>query len=294
LPNALWLLVPAARVKFIRDLVTARVSRATDALPPSDGPHAPGGIPLAAKDSRSTSQHDTDHNMAHPTGSPAGGRPATAHDAQAWAPSLQSSLGPADAQQTLASAPWHSACAACHDDYRAIASALPLDSLVAARVGAQLWAARTLPPGQSLHVVTVASGKLVAVLDTRSLTLAVRQGLVAQDLALLSTLTMPASAASKPDGFYDDYLWDMIWQYGLHDPDALGEMPQEVAYQPLQLRRLPAVTPGLLLARHTSLLRLLMKDRLTFAQLLQQTQTPGHQLCQDVAALVLTRSVRPV
>jgi hypothetical protein len=277
-------------MKFILDLFAARVSRATEALLHGDGSDAPGTIPLAANDSRSTSGHD----LAHASNSDTGRRRIRAHSVQAWAPSLVSSVGAADAQQTLASAPWRTACAARHDDYSGIASALPFDSLVAARVGAQLWAARKLPPGKSLHVVSVTSGKLVAVLDTRSLKLAVRKGVVSHDLDLLSTLTMPAAAAAKPSGFYDDQLWDMIWQYGLHDPDALGEMPKQVAYQPLQLRHLPAVTPGLLQPRHTTLLRLLMKDSLSFEQLLDRTMTPGHQLCQDIAALVLTRSVRPL
>jgi hypothetical protein len=268
-------------MKFLRDLLASRVSHATDAH---------GSIPLAANDRRSTSGQD----IVHPTGSDTGRHRAPAHDVQAWAPSLVSSMGAADAQQTLASAPWHTACAARHDAYRGIEAALPLDCLVAARVGAQLWAARKLPPGKSLHVVSVTSGKLLAVLDTRSLKLAVRKDLASHDLGLLSTQTMPAAAAAKPSGFYDDHLWDMIWQYGLHDPDALGEMPKEVAYQPLQLRQLPAVTPELLQPRHTTLLRLLMKDSLSFAQLLELTKTPGHQLCQDIAALVLTRSVRPV
>jgi hypothetical protein len=277
-------------MKFLRDLLASRVSRATDALLRGDGSDAQGGTPLAANDGRSTSGQD----FVQPSDADAGRRGTSALDVQAWAPSLVSSMGAADAQQTLASAPWQAACTARHDDYRSIASALPLDSLVAARVGAQLWAARKLPPGKSLHVLSVTTGKLLAVLDTRSLKLAVRKDVVSHDLDLLSTQTMPAAAAAKPSGFYDDHLWDMIWQYGLHDPDALGEMPKEVAYHPLQLRRLPAVTPELLQPRHTTLLRLLMKDSLSFAQLLDQTKTPGHQLCQDIAALVLTRSVRPV
>jgi hypothetical protein len=279
-----------ARMKFLRDLLVSRVSRATDALSRGDGSDAQGDTPLAANDGRSTSGQD----IVQPSDADAGRCGTPAHDVQAWAPSFVSSMGAADAQQMLASAPWHAACAARHDDHRGIASDLPLDCLVAARLGAQLWAARKLPPGKSLHVVSVTSGKLVAVLNTRSLRLAVRQDLVSHDLDLLSTQTMPEAAATKPSGFYDDQLWDMIWQYGLHDRDALGEMPKEVAYQPLQLRRLPAVTPELLQPRHTTLLRLLMKDGLSFEQLLELTKTPGHQLCQDIAALVLTRSVRPV
>jgi hypothetical protein len=288
-------------MKFLRDLLAPRVSRATDALLRGDGSDAQGSTALAASDSNSNSNSNnrstsgtSGRDIVQPPDADAGRCGTPVHDVQAWAPSLVPSMGAADAQQTLASAAWHTACSARHDNYPGIASALPLDCLVAARLGAQLWAARKLPPGKSLHVVSVTSGKLVAVLDTRSLRLAVRQDLVSHDLNLLSTHTMPEAAASKPSGFYDDQLWDMIWQYGLHDPDALGEMPHAVAYQPLQLRHLPAVTPELLQPRHTTLLRLLMKDSVSFAQLLDRTKLPGHQLCQDVAALVLTRSVRPV
>jgi hypothetical protein len=116
----------------------------------------------------------------------------------------------------------------------------------------------------------------------------------ALELEVLHSALMPESAAGKPSGFIETYLWDVIWQFGLHDPDALSELPTEVAYRPLQLRRLPSVRPDLLEARHTTLLRYLLKDSPNFEQLHALTGIPEHLLCQDIAALVLTRAVRPI
>ncbi len=212
----------------------------------------------------------------------------------AWAASMVSIQ---DSQSsTLGQLPvpvaWQSAAQERYEKGEHLLGALDHSVLTATRVGAQLWGARGMPRGKTLHVSC--AGKLVAVLNTRSHKVALRLDATEEELDNLSTQAMPESAGATPVGFTESFLWDVIWLYGLHDPQALSELPREVAYRPLQLRRLPSVTPELLEPRHTTVLRHLLKDSLSFEQLIVATEIPSHMLCQDIAALVLTRAIKPV
>jgi hypothetical protein len=215
-----------------------------------------------------------------------------ANSVHSWASSLNSQHNYNDAEQVVASAAWQRVVNVRYGELKNISAGLPLSTLTAVRVGAELWAARSLPRGKPLHVY--AGAKLMAVLDTRNHQVGLRNDVVRKELDNLVTTSMPEAAAGRPAGFTDSYLWDVIWQYAMHDPTALMEVPREVAYRPLQMRRLPAVTPSLLEPRHTVLMRFLLKDNFTFEQLVSLTEIPIHELCQDITALVLTRAVRAV
>jgi hypothetical protein len=209
-----------------------------------------------------------------------------------WASSLSFSNPHSDTEQIVASATWQRVANERYGELKNVSAKLPLDTLAAVRVGSELWAARSLPRGKPLHVY--AGTKLLAVLDTRNHQVALRNDVVRTELDNLVTTSMPESAADKPTGFTNSYLWDVIWQYAMHDPTSLMEVPREVAYRPLQMRRFPAVMPSLLEPRHTILMRFLLKDNFTFEQLISLTEIPIYELCQDITALVLTRSVRAV
>jgi hypothetical protein len=215
-----------------------------------------------------------------------------ANSSNTWAASLVSIQDSNTSPPLLAPKVWQSAAQERYDKATHLLGALEHHVLTATRVGAQLWGARGMPRGKTLHVAC--AGKLVAVLNTRSHKVALRLDASEDELDNLNTQTMPESAGGTPVGFIETLLWDVIWQYGLHDPQALSELPREVAYRPLQLRRLPSVTPELLEPRHTTVLRHLLKENLTFEQLIAATEIPSHRLCQDVAALVLTRAIKPV
>jgi hypothetical protein len=169
---------------------------------------------------------------------------------------------------------------------------MPTSLLTTIRLGAQLWHARSEPRGKPLHVFN--GPKLLAVLNTRSLKVAVRNDIKIADLFVLNVQTFPEAAAATPAGFTQQSLWDMIWQFALHDPDALAELPGDIAWRPLQLRRLPYVSSDLLAPSHAHILKLLLKDNLSFEQLLLLTQLPPHRLCHSIAALVLTRAIKPI
>lgn len=214
------------------------------------------------------------------------------HSVLSWASSLASTPQQNEAEQAVDSALWQRVASERYGEFKSVCATLPLNRLTAVRVGAELWAARSLPRGRPLHVY--AGTKLVGVLDTRTHQVALRSDVVRKELENLVTNAMPEAASGTPPGFTESYLWDVIWQYAMHDPTALMEVPLEVAYRPLQMRRLPGVTPSLLEPRHTTLMRFLLKDNFTFEQLLSLTEIPIYELCQDITALVLTRSVRAV
>lgn len=200
--------------------------------------------------------------------------------------------GDADSGKIQASGAWLRVARERYEVSRSIFAMLPPQVLTAVRVGAQLWAARSLQRGKPVHLSS--GSKLIAVFDTRNAKVFLRPDATALELEVLHSTLMPESAAGKPSGFIETYLWDVIWQYGLHDPDALSELPGEVAFRPLQLRRLPPVRPDLLEVRHTTLLRYLLRDTPNFEQLHALSGIPEHLLCQDLAALVMTRAVRPL
>jgi hypothetical protein len=260
-------------MKRLFGLFSQRAHRAQDAQLDADGHERTVRMPLEGG-----SENRDDSRLAN--------------SVQSWASSLNSHNNFNDAEQVVASATWQRVVNERYGELKNMSATLPLGKLTAVRVGAELWAARSLPRGKPLHVM--AGAKLVAVLDTRNHQVALRNDVVRKELDSLVTTSMPESAAGRPTGFTDSYLWDVIWQYAMHDPTALMEVPREVAYRPLQMRRLPAVTPNLLEPRHTVLMRFLLKDNFTFEQLIGLTEIPIYELCQDITALVLTRAVRAV
>jgi hypothetical protein len=167
---------------------------------------------------------------------------------------------------------------------------LPLSVQIAAMVGREIWAARQVAPGKAMQIVS--GSKLIAVLSTSSPTVAVRTDVLPEDVAFMTALVRPGLAGGTPAGFIQHDLWKLLWQYGIHDATALLEMPAEVAWRPLQLRRLPQVSPYLLQPRHATILRHLLDGDQTFEQLAQLTGEIPELLCHDVTALMLTRSVR--
>jgi hypothetical protein len=259
-------------MKLLRNLWAWRGARTTDAQQHGEASDPMARMPIDSIESPSSFE--------------------AANSSNTWAASLASIQDSSNSQPLLAPKVWLSAMQERYDKATHLLGALEHDVLTATRVGAQLWAARGMPRGKTLHVAC--AGKLVAVLNTRSHQVAVRTDASEEELDNLSTQSMPESAGATPAGFMRTLLWDVIWQYGLHDPQALSELPREVAYRPLQLRRLPSVTPELLEPRHTTVLRHLLKENLTFEQLITATEIPSHRLCQDIAALVLTRAIKPV
>lgn len=185
---------------------------------------------------------------------------------------------------------WERAKQACINSNQEALVKLPLATQIAAMIGREIWAARQIAPGKAMQIVS--GPKLIAVLSTASPLVSVRTDIEPEDLAFMNALVRPDSASGTPVGFKKHDLWDLLWQYGLHDATALHELPIEVAWRPLQLRRLPQVSPYFLQPRHASILRHLLDADKTFDQLVELTGETAEVMCQDMAAMMLTRSVR--
>jgi hypothetical protein len=261
-------------MKHLLSQFSSRIVQAKDVLnrfSPSQSPRQRSSAP-AANDSGQTS--------------PSQPGPST------WLDDMDLQPGLLEAEPAPYNSAWQNARRASRSAWASAMQDLPLQERAKVSVGAQIWDTRQLPATRPVHISAV--NKLVAVVNLATRKVAVRQDIDEQDLGKLSAQSMLASAATKPAGFAEFFICDLIWLYGLHDPAALAHIPPEVGSRPLQLRRLPSVTPQLLQPRHTALLGHLLQDRLNFEQLLERTQIPAHQLCQDLAALVMTRAVKPV
>jgi hypothetical protein len=204
-----------------------------------------------------------------------------------WSPSF---LGTERATQPPDTSTWERAKQACLNANNGVQMALPLSIQIFATIGREIWAARQIAPGKAMQIVS--GSKLVAVLSTATALVSVRTDIEREDLAYMTALVRPDSASGTPVGFKKHDLWDLLWQYGAHDATALLELPGEVAWRPLQLRRLPQVSPYLLQPRHASLLRHLLDADKTFDELVQLTHETPEVMCQDVASMMLTRSMR--
>ncbi len=166
------------------------------------------------------------------------------------------------------------------------------EQLVAA-VGGELWQARNHKRGRSIHVL--ANHTLLAVLDTESLTVAVRPSALFEpkpvELGLIRAMSMPEGAGRPPAGFAIMSLWDVLWRFGIVEPKALLEVPNDFGKRALHLRRMPKLSPGVLQVRHALLLRVLTQSDETFEELSHKVPTPPDELCHDLAALYLTRAI---
>ncbi len=268
-------------MKHIFDKFATRVARATDSLLHGDSKPLDAGVPgnpwPADADAAVSSRGDS----------------GTSGNSLIWAPSMQSGLSPLEAAGPAGpasqSSPWNEAVDACFA--QAGLESLALSQQLLVRIGALLWAARSVPRGDLLYIT--AGKKLIAVFDSRRLVVTVREDASADDLKQLVSQAIVDSPTALPDG-REHYLWDIIWQYAQHDPEALNELPADIAQRTYQLRRLPSVSPALLKRRHTLVLRHLLAGNFNFDQLLEATQIAAPLLCRDVAALVLTRALKLV
>jgi hypothetical protein len=168
----------------------------------------------------------------------------------------------------------------------------PIELKVRVQIGAEIWDARTNGTSRPLHWLSGA--KLIAVLDTQSQKIYFRDDVDPQDLQQLSMQVMPASAAARPAGFHQESIWDLLWLFAMHSPDALVQVPAQITQGVLQLRRLPMVSPALIEPGHMQLLGTLLKNNLSFQQIAQNSDRALHLLCHDIAALALTKSIQTI
>lgn len=172
------------------------------------------------------------------------------------------------------------------DDGRPLASEVEQD----AALGALLWRAGTLEHTSCFHA-TRPDGTLMAVLKPKTGALFARPVVALADLENLALQRRPLSAGGPLPGYRPSSIAAALWRFALFWPDGENALPRHFRALPLRLRRPPPLDPELVAIRHLKLMKLLGERDRTFVELGEKTTLSDHQLCRDLAALMLVGSV---
>jgi hypothetical protein len=136
------------------------------------------------------------------------------------------------------------------------------------------------------------SNVLVAVLDRPQNCFYMRKALAAGDYSDIHTVVRPDAGGASSGLFEKVPVLDAVWAYALHDPEALLDLPAELATSWLRLRALPTVSPRMLGPQHMAVIsRLLMRDQHIDDLLQGQDVQAQSDLVTSLACLLITRSV---
>jgi hypothetical protein len=172
-------------------------------------------------------------------------------------------------------------------------SELPIRLQAIARMGGLIYTERLNFQPRVYHLL--ANGALLGVLDRKRGRFYLRKQFDPIDLTDLHAVIRPHDAEKPNSSMELMPVHDAVWLYGMHDPEALLDLPTEMGTYWLHLRKLPSVTPNLLLDRHLALIRLLLVRERLFDQLLRSTPKKDYtHLLRDLASLFLTRAIEPL
>lgn len=156
-------------------------------------------------------------------------------------------------------------------------------------LGERIWRGRSLLKGQVSH--WLARNTLLAVVDTLMWRAAVRTQVPKPLLVSTEFVTRPPSAGTPPEGFRVVPLDDLFWKFALYGDDSVVELPAPLLVEPLILKQLPKLSPGLLAARDMRLMRLISAQAMTLDQLQQILEANRQDLMRSITALYLTRAL---
>jgi hypothetical protein len=157
-------------------------------------------------------------------------------------------------------------------------------------LGACVWDNRKLKNGMSVQVH--AKGRLIAVLDSMSMQAYVRSDPFPSDASALSCTPMLAGRAHIPDDFEVFHMWDLLWHFGYSSAHAWKSVPVDYAYASLELARLPLASQKILPASALKIIRQLMADEATFAELVEQSKLPHEEVFRCIVAMYITLAFR--
>jgi hypothetical protein len=167
---------------------------------------------------------------------------------------------------------------------------LPLRLQAIARMGGLIYTERLNFQPRIYHLL--ANGVLLGVLDRRKGRFFMRRRIAPIDLTDLHCVIRPHHDEKISAEMELMPVQDAVWLYGMHDPEALLDLPAEMGTHWLHLRKLPSISPHLLVDRHMALIRLLLVREHLFDQLLRSTPKHNHtHLLRDLASMLLTRSI---
>ncbi|MGB4115223.1 MAG: hypothetical protein WBK51_01605 [Polaromonas sp.] len=133
---------------------------------------------------------------------------------------------------------------------------------------------------------------LVAVLDRPRNCFYMRKELTAGDYSDIHTVVRPDAGGVSSAQFEKVPVLDAVWAYAQHDPEAMLDLPTELATSWLRLRALPTVSPRMLSPQHMAVIsRLLMRDQHIDDLLQGKDVEEQSEVLTSLACLLITRSV---
>ena len=170
---------------------------------------------------------------------------------------------------------------------------LPIRLQAIARMGGLIYTERNNFQPRVYHLL--ANGVLLGVLDRQKSRFYLRKQINPIDLGDLHCVMRPPGVGKPGSDMELMPVQDAVWLYGVHDPEALLDLPAAMGTHWLHLRKLPSVSTHLLLERHLTLIRQLLIREQLFDPLLRSTPKKDHvHLLRDLACLLLTRAIEPL
>jgi hypothetical protein len=173
---------------------------------------------------------------------------------------------------------------------QALPSALSFELQMQIALGACVWESRSLAKGQIVQVQ--ARNRLIAVLDSRNMQVHVRPDAFPGDIDELISGAVKLERAHIPPEFKAVPMWDLVWLYGYHHPMAWRQLPNEIAFAQLNLRRLPLTSAELMQGAPMQVITQLVRSDASFGELLSSSSLEPAQVLKSVVALFLTRSLQ--
>jgi hypothetical protein len=201
------------------------------------------------------------------------------------------SASPADAHAQLANAQQPSWGTASQADACVDVSRQAWITFCVATVDA-LWHARPLNTDKLLHVF--ANNTLTCVFDAGDHS--VQYCLLPPQIRVGWHASWRPRAAVAPPYFEEASVWDFVWTWAQHSPEALASVPAEFRTGRAQLRRLPRVSAQWIEPRHLRMFERFAQGPQSVAQWLEACATPqeARQICGDFAALYAVRCLQLV
>lgn len=157
-------------------------------------------------------------------------------------------------------------------------------------LGASIWEHRREVGGKILQAQ--AYSRLIAMLDSRSMQAHVRSDADWSDLKALSISSVALHRAFIPKELIVIPMWDLVWQYGFYHPMAWRQLPIDFAYLPLNLRRLPLTSNGMMPDCSIQVIQQLVNASSSYSQLVATMKLDPELIFKSIVALYHSRAIQ--
>ena len=156
-------------------------------------------------------------------------------------------------------------------------------------LGRAIWAERGRSAERALHWT---SGQhLLAVVNMETGQTHYRSKIRLEDVERGHMVTRPNTGVHLPEGFRRRSVYELLWQYGQHAPDALDHLPTRLFEQTLFLTPRAGVAAERMNMQQVVILDALRHQPQKFTDLAVLLDCPKTQLVQALAPLYLSRTI---